>query len=152
MKSPNNKPFEVSFTPGTSAYGDGDVVGGVLTFNCLGTPAPTDGVITHLTLSENDNEGSDFVLWLFDSVPTTIADNAALALAIADLQNSMGTIAIAAADYATNNSLKIATVILSNPISFWRSTLYGYLVTDGTTPTFSASRTIKIRLHVQGYS
>lgn len=146
----NNKPFVVSITPDTNAYGDGDVIGGALTFASVGTPAANSGLITHVTISDDDAEGTDCDLWLFDATPTAIADNAALALTMADFANLIGIVSVAAEDFTSNNSLKVAHVALTNPIPFYKSSIYGYLATSGTTPTYASSKTIHIKLHVNG--
>lgn len=137
-----NIPSDVSFTPDTSAYGDGDVLGGLLTFSI----AANAGLITTVILVEDDNEGATLDLFLFDKKPSTIADNVAFAPTIADMQKLIRKVSLASASYFTENSLKVIQVDLNTHVPFWSQTIYGYLVLNGDTPTFGASKTVNVRL------
>ena len=48
--------------------------------------APSMGIIRAITISDDSDQASDINLWVFDSEPTGIADDANFALADADLQ------------------------------------------------------------------
>lgn len=141
-----NIPANVSFTPGTDAYADGDVLGGLLTFAL----SANTGIITTVILAEDDNEGATLDLFLFDSEPSAIADNAAFAPTFADMQKLVRKIPMASASYFTENSLKVIQVDLNTPVPFWSKALYGYLVLNGDTPTFGASKTVNVRLITTG--
>jgi hypothetical protein len=135
----------VSIDPGDDAYTDGDVVGGLLTFGTLITPG---SILRHLMLTDQGNQGVALDLWLFDAAPTTIADDAAFAPAYADLQKLVAKVAIAGADYSTENSMKwVAKTGLE--ILLVRPTLYGYLVCNGSTPTYGAEKLLYIRLFLE---
>jgi hypothetical protein len=144
-KHPVNTPVDVTITPDTSQYADGDVIGGLLTFSF----AAKAGMLVTLIVTENDNEGAVLDLFLFSSEPSTIADNATFAPTFADTQKLLRKIPIAAGDYFTENSIKVAQIDLQStgsPLPFSSVTLYGYLVTNGSTPTFAGSKTIQLRL------
>ena len=148
-KHTNNNAFGVNITPDTSAYADGDVVGGLLRFDSERGSSAIVSVLVH----DDDNEGAVFDLYLFDEEPTTIADNAAFTPTIADLQKRIATIAVDT--YATVNSIKVATIHLAQTgtiVPFSGNNLYGYLITNGSTPTYAADKTINIRLNVVGES
>jgi hypothetical protein len=148
---PVHSPADVTFTPDTSAYADGDVVGGLLTFEF----SAKTGLIVTVILTEDDNEGAVFDLFLFDSQPSSIADNAAFAPTFADMQKLMRKIEIASADYFTENSIKAIQVDLQSsgaPLPFWTDTIYGYLVTNGATAEFAAAKTVQVRLMAIGDS
>lgn len=130
------------------AYTDGDVVGGLLTF---AIPGPTGyGVLNCIVVVDDDNEGADLDLFLFSSAPTTIADDAAFTPSAADLKKLIYKCAIASGDYATENSLQF--VIKNNLDTVFEtdggSNLYGYLVCNGSTPTYAADKTLHIRLGI----
>lgn len=139
-------PFTANIIPGTSAYADGDVVGGKLQFATAGRGKI--GIVTHITIADDDNEGAAYKLWLYADNPTTIADNDAFAPVMTDHQALIGILTIASSDYATVNNQKLAYVPLDTVVTFWSNRIYGYLVCDGSTPTFAANKTIHVRLHV----
>jgi len=86
----------------TTAYAAGDVI-------CDSTSAPSDltveaarvngggGIITDVLLVDSANQSTDpqLELWLFTASPTRSNDNAALALADADLGNLVGVVTVA---------------------------------------------------------
>ena len=146
-KHPLNLPLSVSFAPDTDAYTANDVVGGLLVFEGIAR----SGLVVSVVLSEDDNEGAAFELWVFDSEPSTIVDNAPFAPTIADLQKLVTKIVVAANDYTTVNSLKVAEVKLTTNLPFMNTKLWGYLVAQAG-ETFAASKTVTIRMIVQGTS
>lgn len=134
----------LALTIATTAYTAGDVVGGLLSFDV--SSAPEGGILNRVTITDAANQKEPYVLWLFNAAPTTIADDAAFAPAIADLKKVVGTITIAAADYVTVNSLAIAQVNLVNqqfPAN--TGTLYGYLVATDT-PDYAAATDLWLAL------
>lgn len=138
---------EPTVTVATSAYTAGDVVGGLLTFD-VHSPSGC-GLITSVRITDAANQSEPYTLYLFDSVPSTIADDAAAALTIADLKKCVAMVAIAADDYTTVNSLAIAIVDDLNDAYRAAGTgkLYGYLVA-GETPDYSAATDLAVRLTV----
>ena len=86
--------IDVELTVDTDAYTALDVVGGLLTF---AVGSPTGGcILNSVTLIDEDNQSEDYKLYLFDSKPTVIADDAAYAPAIADVRKRVRTIDIVA--------------------------------------------------------
>ena len=130
--------LEITPTISTSIYADGDVVGGLLDLRIL-CGGGGGGTIRQVRLVDDDSEGVALYLYLFDGKPTTIADQAAFAAAItvADLKKMIGRISIAAADYLTINT---NDVVWKDDINLPHGTgeLWGYLVTNGSTPTYTA--------------
>ncbi len=128
---------EKSVTPtiGTDAYTAGDVVGGLLTFALNELPGG-GGVLKQLRIVDADSEGAAGTLYLFNQQPTAIADDAAFAAAMtaADLQKKIATVAVAADDYVTLNSMKYIEMELD--VSYFADgALYGYFVCTDT-PTY----------------
>jgi len=127
------------------AYSASDVVGGLLTF----TPNHLiEGglLLDRVLLIDDDNEKANMKLYLFDDVPTTIADNGAFATAllVADLKK-MVCAPIAIDTYVTINGNAYAEADGSNDVfGIPSGKLYGYLVCDGT-PTYTATSDLFLR-------
>lgn len=140
------KLVEVTVTPTITAgaYSAGDVVGGLLTFDVSGA----SGVFSlkSVRIADDDNEKAACHLYLFNSAPTSIADNAAFAPVIADLKKLVADVAVASAVFSTLNGNAVAlkealTAIFTVPAG----KLYGYLVCDAT-PTYTATTDLAIQL------
>ncbi len=118
----------------TGAYADGDTVGGRLNL-----ASGNLGELREIRLVDDSNNGSALYLYLFNGQPTSIGDNAAFAasIVIADHKKFIGRISIAAADYITLNSNKTAIKEDINK-TIGTGQLFGYLVTNGSTPTYTA--------------
>lgn len=137
------KLVEVALTVDTDAYTAGDVVGGLITLDVL--DGGNGGLVRRVMLVDDDNESAEFNLHLFDSAPTTIADDAAYAPVIGDLQKQVGTINISS--YTTYNSNSIAIVEDIDIDYRVDNYLYGYLVCVGT-PTYTAATDLTLRVIV----
>lgn len=140
---------EVTITHGTSAYSANDVIGGLLTFSL---PSPSGcGILNWLKITDEDNEGAALDVYIFNDVPTTIADDAAGALTIADLDKLVTKVEIAAADYEAVNSLKFAfkdegSEGLNKSYKLdTKGNLYAYVICTGT-PTYASGKAIKMTL------
>lgn len=137
-------------TVDTNAYAANDVVGGIITvplgrFN--------QGFVVNSMAVFGNTQTPALTFKLFDSLPTaTYTDNAAYAPSAADLLNDIGTtLSVAAADYATENSLRIARVQDINRVITMRQqgsqNLYMVLVA-GNAFTFTTTSSLQIRLTV----
>lgn len=150
----DNYPFTATITPDTSAYADGDVVGGVLTFQTEGRVK--GGVFTHVRLADDDSEGAAYRLYLYHDQPSTIADNAAFTLSLADEAKLIGWIDIASSGYLSIGTTRVTQVVITSAMGsvqpYWLNRLYGYLVTNGSTPTFASDKTINISILQSGAS
>lgn len=141
-----------ALTVDTNAYTANDVVGGLITFNVAN--AAGSGVIRWARLVDDDNEKAELTLYLFNESPTTIADDAAFAPAIADLKKYIGKILFQAADYETINGNAVAilghgvsTDYLNIDFTSSDGNLYGYLVCTGT-PTYTAATDLHVTLGI----
>lgn len=132
------------------AYTANDVVGGLLTFS-LTSPSGS-GILNALKITDEDNEGAALDVYIFDEVPSTIADDAAGALAIGDLDKLVCKVSIAAGDYVTVNSLKYvikdeASEGLNRAYELdSKGNLYAYVICTGT-PTYANAKAIKMTLY-----
>lgn len=134
-------------TVDTDAYTAGDVVGGLLTFDVASGMG--GGVINRVRVVDEDNQGAAFDLYLFNAVPTTIADDAAFASAvlIADVQKLLCKISIGS--YTTLNSIKYYhSAVLNYSYTTDTGNLYGYLVANGSTPNFTNADAVSIYLEI----
>lgn len=129
-------------------YSAQDVVGGLLTFTFKAPVASGGGLVRGVQIYDNAKVNADLDLYLFQDLPATIANNAAWALANADLRKLIaGPLNTPAyVDYVTGSSAIFAA---SNfPIQFSGNKLYGYLVCVAT-PTYIAVTDLAIRLDVE---
>lgn len=137
--------IEQELTVTTAAYTAGDVVGGLLTFS---SDAIHSGIMLNaVVLIDEDSQAEAYSLYLFDGLPTTIANDAAFAPTIADLRKLVKVVTIAATDYTTVNSLDYARVEDLNDLIPLGATgaFYGYLVATDT-PDYTNTDTLYIRL------
>lgn len=143
---PYNRTITAQLSPtiSTTAYTANDVVGGLLEFDVVESGG--GGVVGQIEIADDHDVKAAFKLYLFNAAPTTIANDAAFAPTIADLQKLIGIVEIAAADYSTINGNAWAQV---KDLNIWYSaqtgTLYGYLVSDAT-PDYNATTDLTITL------
>lgn len=137
--------IDTELTVDTDAYTANDVVGGLLT---LDAHSIGGGLIVDIMLVDEDSAAAPFTLYIFDSKPATIADDAAFAIVIADLRKLIRAVDIAAGDYTTVNSLDYAQKTgLNIPFIAQDGNLYAYLVTTGT-PNYTNADALYLRLLV----
>ena len=144
------KQATVTPTIDTDAYSASDVVGGLLTFN-VHSPSGV-GILDNLRIVDDDNEKAACKLYLFNDVPSTIADDAAFAPTVADLKKLIAIVSVAADDYTELNSNAVAFVNINENDAVMYSAdgkgnLYGYLVCDAT-PTYAAATDLTLTLTV----
>lgn len=145
---PMSKVYEITVTPTITAgaYSAGDVVGGLLTLDLTTSDAVRGGgLLRRVVVTDDAAQSAVFNLHLFATAPASIADNAAFAPAIADLQKRCAVVPIASADYATING-NVQAVVDDLTVDFYAPArvLYAYLVCTGT-PTFAAVTDLHLR-------
>jgi hypothetical protein len=135
-----------ALTVDTSAYADGDVVGGLITF---GTGEfPEGAILNGVTLVDDDNEKKLMNLFLFSAAPSSIADNAAFAPTVADLKKLFKRVTFAAADYTSYNSNAIIfSDDLNTVLPLNNGMLWAYLVA-GAAVTFTAAADLHLNFLV----
>lgn len=138
--------FKVSPTVTAGAYSANDVVGGLLTFYGFG-----NGQIQSVRVSDKAAQNVAYFLVLFESVPTTIADNDTFDIADADIVNICAILSLPTANRTafTDNVVTITTYTKDNG-QYIRSVessgnIYGMLYTTGT-PTYAATTDISVVL------
>jgi hypothetical protein len=133
------------------AYSAADTVGGLLTFTGAGLHG---GVLSAVTIIDRSDQKAQLELVLFKALCTPVADNAAFAFTVADLEHVIGvavltTTALAATAYNDYGSISVLTTTgLSLPIPRTDDgNLYGQLVTRST-PTYATTSAIRVSLTV----
>lgn len=139
------RPITVSITPDTNAYSSGDVVGGLQTvqFNC------SSFLLAGVTVSVGEaSKALAGTIYLYDSAPATIADNAAWAVSLAaDNAKQIGSLLLPTAIASNSRNiyeLKLGGGSTMPLIPIWTDKLWFFYVTTST-PTFSAAQTVTMR-------
>lgn len=141
--------YRITPTVTAGAYSANDVVGGTLTFNGV-----SKGILRAVTVVDQAKQTGAYQLVLFDTVPTTIADNATFDIADADLLNVIGAVHItdtAGADKFdfTDNKIYMRQG-LNIPLKSDEAAqaIYGFLIALGT-PTFAAVTDVQVQIHIE---
>ena len=139
--------YKVTPTVTAGAYGANDVVGGLLTFSGL-----RNGTLQSITICDNAKQAEDYFLVLFESAPTSIADNVPFTIADADLDKIIYQDSLTSSSNSqafTDNSYHYLYG-LSVPIWSAGGTVYGFLITTST-PTYAATSDITVTLQVKDF-
>lgn len=149
----------VSVTPtvDTSIYASGDLIGTKLTFSNALSQATGSGVLLSAIIADAAKQTSDLELVIFGSNPssTTFTDQAAFAIADADLSKVQAIILFSSSDrYSYSDNLVSFKGSIAIPVKAFSSTsgapgrhLYGALVSRGT-PTFAAANDVTITVGI----
>ena len=132
------------------AYAAGDAVGGLLTFAQAASIYKGEGKIVKVVVIGDGAQDENLILHLFDRTFTAMADNAAWDPSDADMQNCIGHIEIAAADYMAGANNSVATVLIDMAIDLAATgtSLFGQLESVGT-PTYTAVDDLTIKVTVE---
>lgn len=127
------------------AYAANDVVGGLLSFNI--DSKLRNGMVVHASIGDAINLKAGLDLYLFSSLPTSFADNAAFAPTMSDFSKMFGPISFPSSIYKTFGTRALATVHDPAIITYKTDTnvLYGYLISNGT-PTYTATNALQVSL------
>lgn len=151
--------IQVAPTVDTDAYTAGDVVGGLMTFSVA--PQGLDGLIRSVLITDADNQSEGYTIYIFNAQPSVIADDAAFAPTIDDLNKIAGVVVVAAGDYTTVNSLGwtligghednvAAGVSMEIPVHSDNGDIYVYAVATDT-PDYSAATDLTFTLSVEAF-
>ena len=131
-------------------YAASDVVGGLLT---LGGLAPPPGIRLHsIIIADKDAQTADYVLTIFDSAPTSIADNALITtLADADgtkiIYEKVIDNATYGRSYTANKRYLVDNLDVPLVSAVSGGALYAFLWLLTGTPTFTSTTAIVLTLH-----
>lgn len=94
-----------------SPYASGNVLGGLITIDKTATApgpnpeAPMSSILQNICVIDPDATNKAIDFFFFRAIPTaTITDKAAFAPSLADLQNCIGVVSVAAADYVSGGA------------------------------------------------
>lgn len=145
------KPTDLFITPTVTAgaYTAGDVVGGLLTFPTVLASQPGSGELREVILYDNVKQQKAMTLFLFDSAPSVIADNAAFNLSAADLRRCFAVVPIAIHKvYSTaTRGFSLARALSVPVFTDTNGSIYAYLVCD-VAPTYGATDDLTLGLSI----
>ncbi|MCC6615944.1 MAG: hypothetical protein IT320_20910, partial [Anaerolineae bacterium] len=102
----DTKPVDVTLTTDGSAKDAGDVVGGLITIPVSPNGQHTSGNLRKVCITDDDAQAAALTLYLFDSAPSAILDDAAFTLTAANINKIIGRVSIATGDWVTIGSEK----------------------------------------------
>lgn len=137
-------------TPSTSAYATGNVLGGLLYFD-MTKATNGGGFIIGATAMDNDTKGALVAgdLYLFNALPTTIADRANFAgtLVLADWLARATKISFAS--YDVDSAFESCEVTnINRAFASPNGWLYGFYKITGLGATFAGSKRVDLKLVV----
>jgi hypothetical protein len=143
------KRITVTPTITAGAYTAGDNVGGLLKFKDVAFLNDLEVVITGVTLSDAASQSAATDLIIFSAKPgsSTFTDNAAQAIADAELPEILHVFNLTSYDsFSDNSSAQINDIRVVVP--FTEDGIYAALVTRGT-PTYAATTDIDVTLTLE---
>ena len=135
-----------------AAYVAKDAVGGLLTFQI--TPANLDGLLRGVLFTDAEAQSEQYTLYVYDKLPSTVADADEYVPTIADLNKLASTIVVATADWTEFNSLDWVLIggyedtQMQIPVHSPTGALYVYLVATDT-PDYAAADDLVVTLAVE---
>lgn len=134
------------------AYSAGNCIGGLITF-ASAVRTPGTGIIESLNIFDLDHNAVALDLLLLDQAPsTTPVDKTTWSVTNNDAQKIIGRIAIGSSDWVTYNNIGFATEkglgIAYKASAAAGTNLYGILLCNGSTPSFSGVSNIGLQLGI----
>lgn len=131
----------------TSAYSDGDVIGGEQSFANAVRNFNRSGVILTATIADEDDQGADIDVYIFKTDPAgTYTDNAAFDPTDADLLEIVCVIPVTTHKSFTDNGISVNTTANCAVDLAPDQTLYAVMVASGSTPTYTATDALTLTL------
>lgn len=139
----DTRPRDIAFPTDGAAHAAGDVVGGLVTIEVSPKGQQTSGTLVSICLTDDSAQDADLALYIYDSEPSTIADNDAFTLNAANIKKQIGKVTIATGDWETIGSdgwVEKKGSDVNVKFSTPDGQLYCYAVYRGAgTPTWAAS-------------
>lgn len=144
----------IAVTPTVSltAYTAADSVGGLMTFAI--TDQGFDGLLRSVLLTDNAAQSEQYVLYIYESLPSTIANDAEYLPTLADLKKLVTSVVVATGDWTEINSKDWALLgghedaAMEIPIHSDNGSIYLYAVATDT-PDYVAATDLTITLTVE---
>lgn len=150
----HTKVVSVTPTVDTSAYASGDLIGGKLTLSSAGRFGDKlrngTGVVQSVVVADKAKQSVTLDVVLFDTDPTgtTFTDNAAFAVADADIGKIIGVASVSNWTAFSDNSVGDAINLTNLPFDLGESTtIYAALVARGA-PTYVAATDLVVRVGI----
>lgn len=143
------KPTSLQVTPTVTAgaYSVGDVIGGLLTFSSALDAQPGSGELREVLVYDNSKQAKAMTLYLFDSAPSAIADNAAFDPSAADLRKCFAVVPVTTHKVFATRGFSLARALSVPVYTDDSGAIYGYLVAD-VAPTYGATDALTIGLNI----
>ncbi len=126
----NIKIVEVTPVMTAGAYSNGDVIGGLLTFNV----GMASGIVKRILVVDKDNEKAAINFHIYNAAPTGVNDNAAFAPTDADTAKKIAKVPLLTTEYSSDGSLNATGEPLTKlPVEF--TTVDGNLYVFAELPT-----------------
>lgn len=146
--STKTKVVESTPTISTSIYASGDQVGGAISFSNAAASRVFTGVISSVTIIDQDKEGADFDVVFFDTSFTSSGDNNAFNPSDANNLNVICVVNLTTdASFSTNGISYATNVNCPFDLGEGNTTLYAALVVRGT-PTYTATSDLTLRVGI----
>ena len=125
----------------TDAYSSGDAVG----IKTQITGIPDSGIIRTIQIADDADQDIDLNVWIFDSEPTGVADDAAMALTDADAKKLINQVLVDTRVDGTNNRIGV-----EHPNLYYRADggEVWFQLSTGGTPTYAAD-SLTVRFTVE---
>lgn len=139
----------VSPTVSTTTYATGDAVGSLLTFSNAFLSSGGSGLLQRVALQFKSNQTTPMDLLLFDANPsgTTVTDNAAVAVSVADFGKLIGVVHVTDCTSAGTPSICQANGLAMAVKATSGTSLFGILVSRGT-PTLASTSDVQVQLQL----
>jgi len=123
----------------------------LITFAAAASIYKGEGDITKLVIIDDAKQGAILDLWLFDQTFTAEPDNDPFGPSDADLENCIGVLHVAAADYEDGVDNSVATVLIDMAFTLVATgtSLFGQLVNPTDTPTYTATDDLTVKITVR---
>lgn len=135
------------------AYGLGDALGGRIQFDGATAGAAETGVLEMIRVVDRAQQNVAIDLVFFDQAFTATADNDAFDPSDADLENCLGVVSIATADYFNFSDNAVAVVTPMSPLGWGfpiqtvgSDILYAQMVVRSGPPTYVVTTDLRVRL------
>lgn len=147
-------PVSGSFTPAATSHTAGDSVGGAVTFTAL-TRSAKPAMLAGYSFVVNSSTvpTSAFTLWIFNSAPTVVADDAAFGVLSADRTKFVDKIDIATpvlAGVSGTATVSFSSGAIMRPIVLTSADAVCYLTNNTTYSTVAQAHTVTLYTYPLG--
>lgn len=137
--------YKVTPTITAGAYAANDVIGGRLQF-----VGARKGTLQSVTITDKAAQAVAYILVLFESQPTGIADNATFDIDDADLDKIIYQVPLGAGGrQAFTDNIYHYSYGLNVPLKAAGNSIWGFLIASASTPTYASTSDITVTLQME---